>query len=212
MCKSTIVPNPGDLKGGFAVKDPISQKKYKNTHDNIREFLNELKGTNKMSRNIFNLEKFAQQGAKKKKRGNPFRVLMGKVGKLIDHGLSKRDVVRTLLKENIWNEETIGRATDIVRDYNKKKYKKKHHKEAQTLLNTAEEWGSMEINYSKRSNAELITSVCWLNSVDKFDFKKYSFGKSEIEDKSRIKTKIKEIKSELIKRGMSKEALDNLLK
>jgi hypothetical protein len=46
---------------------------------------------------------------------------MGKVGKLLDHGLEKREITRYLLKQKMWGEETIERAIDIVRDYNKKK-------------------------------------------------------------------------------------------
>ena len=61
---------------------------------------------------------------KKKTRGNPFRVLMGKVGKLLDHGIEKNDIVRYLAKLKFWNKETIERAVDIVRDYNKKKKSK----------------------------------------------------------------------------------------
>ncbi len=60
---------------------------------------------------------------KKKTRGNPFRVLMGQVGKLLDHGMDKHDIVRYLLKKKMWNEDTISKAVDIVRDYNKKKHR-----------------------------------------------------------------------------------------
>ena len=62
----------------------------------------------------------AQVKKKKKTRGNPFRVLMGKVGKLLDHGIEKKDIVRYLAKQKFWGNETIERAVDIVRDYNKK--------------------------------------------------------------------------------------------
>ena len=62
--------------------------------------------------------------AKKKKkhdsRGNPFRVLMGQVGKLLDHGMEKSDIVRYLDKKGMFNKETIEKAVDIVRDYNRK--------------------------------------------------------------------------------------------
>jgi|APCry1669192806_1035432.scaffolds.fasta_scaffold00564_2 hypothetical protein len=212
LCKSCKVKNPGELSGNQSVKDPISGSKYKNTHELIKNFLDEIKGVSKMA-NSFNLQKFSQTKPedKKKKRGNPFRVLMGKIGKMLDHGLERRDIVRYLLKEQIWNEETIKKAIGIVKEYNKKKHRKKQVK-AQTLMNTAEEWPTMNIDYSKRSTPELITSLCWLHSLDNFDFKKHSFDHEKVEDKSGVKSKVREIKSILLKRGMSEDALDLILK
>jgi hypothetical protein len=45
---------------------------------------------------------------------------MGKVGKLLDHGVEKSDIVRYISKLKYWNKETIERAVDIVKEYNKK--------------------------------------------------------------------------------------------
>jgi hypothetical protein len=168
----------------------------------------------------FNLNKYSQEkkqvkeDEKKKKdsRGNPFRVLMGKAGKLIDHGLPDRDIVRYLLKEKIWPEDTIRKAIKIVKDYSKKKHLKKKKVEAQTLMNTAEEWPKMTPDFTKRSNAELITSICWLHSLDKANPKKVSFDHKEVADRTGVKDKIRKIKSELIKRGMSEEDLNLILK
>jgi hypothetical protein len=69
---------------------------------------------------VYNNSKTAQVKKKKKTRGNPFRVLMGKVGKLLDHGVEKNDIVRYISKLKYWNKETIERAIDIVKEYNKK--------------------------------------------------------------------------------------------
>ena len=95
-----------DAKMGIVTKDPISGNPYPNSKGLIQKLLQDLEGHKKMSNNSFNFEKFAQQKQKEKKksRGNPFRVLMGKVGKLLDHGLEKREIVRYLLKEKIWND------------------------------------------------------------------------------------------------------------
>ena len=41
---------------------------------------------------------------------------MGKVGKLLDHGVEKNDIVRYIAKLKYWNKETIERAVDIVKD------------------------------------------------------------------------------------------------
>jgi hypothetical protein len=42
------------------------------------------------------------------------------VGKLLDHGVEKNDIVRYISKLKYWNKETIERAIDIVKEYNKK--------------------------------------------------------------------------------------------
>ena len=97
-------------------KDPITQEldpSYSDIANKIEEtYLVEAK-------NVYNNSKTAQK-KKKKTRGNPFRVLMGKVGKLLDHGVDKNDIVRYISKLKYWNKETIERAVDIVKEYNKK--------------------------------------------------------------------------------------------
>jgi hypothetical protein len=98
-------------------KDPITQEldpSYSDIANKIEEtYLSEAK-------NVYNNSKTAQVKKKKKTRGNPFRVLMGKVGKLLDHGVEKNDIVRYISKLKYWNKETIERAVDIVKEYNKK--------------------------------------------------------------------------------------------
>ena len=98
-------------------KDPITQEldpSYSDIANKIEQtYLSEAK-------NVYNNSKTAQVKKKKKTRGNPFRVLMGKVGKLLDHGVEKSDIVRYISKLKYWNKETIERAIDIVKEYNKK--------------------------------------------------------------------------------------------
>jgi hypothetical protein len=98
-------------------KDPITKEldpSYSDIANKITEtYLSEDK-------NVYNNSKTAQIKKKKKTRGNPFRVLMGKVGKLLDHGVEKNDIVRYISKLKYWNKETIERAIDIVKEYNKK--------------------------------------------------------------------------------------------
>ena len=98
-------------------KDPITQEldpSYSDIANKIEQtYLSEDK-------NVYNNSKTAQVKKKKKTRGNPFRVLMGKVGKLLDHGVEKNDIVRYISKLKYWNKETIERAIDIVKEYNKK--------------------------------------------------------------------------------------------
>jgi len=207
-----------DPKKGGAVKDPVTNAIYPNTSDLLQDFINRLEKINNMKQTVgsssFNLYSYSQkkleEGKKKKTRGNPFRVLMGQVGKLLDHGLEKRDIVRYLAKKNMFDNKMIEKAVDIVKEYNRKKHRKKTT--AQTLSNTAEEWPTMEIDYSKRSTAELITSLCWLNSLDKINIKKYSIDHSKVEDRTGVKTKIRKIKLALADRGMSSEEIDKLIK
>ena len=207
---------PDSLGSGGLVRDPASGEPYPVTNNLIDDYIKELEAVKRMSNKSFNLCKYAQQGVaakpKKKTRGNPFRVLMGKVGKLLDHGLQKREIVRYMLKEKIWNQETVEKAVGIVKDYNKKKHTRDKQVKAQTNNSTAEEWPRIEVDYAKRSSAELIASILWLNSMDTIDMTKYSFDYKEVEDRSGVKNMIRKIKSELLKRGMSEESLDLIMK
>lgn len=202
---------PNGFSNGAQVTDPVSGSPYPNTKNFIKEYINELQGHKKMS-SAFNFEKYSQTKKKKKdSRGNPFRVLMGKVGKLLDHGLEKRDIVRYLLKEKKWNETTIEKAVKIVKDYNRKKSRKGKKTEAQTLLDPLNDYERGTPDYSKRSSGELITSICWLTSLASFDPKSNFEGK-EVSDRSGVKTMIRQIKTELLKRGMSEEELNRIAK
>jgi len=211
----------GQILGAFKIpdspmsivtRDPVSNKPYPNSKSLIQKLIHDLEGHKKMSNNSFNYNKYAQSKKqdKKKTRGNPFRVLMGKIGKLLDHGLEKREITRYLLKEKIWNEETISKAVGIVKEYNKKKHRKVK-KEAQTLPNTAPDWPRLDLDYSKRSTPELIASICWLNSLQNMNSKENAFGK-EVADRSGVKTMISKIKNVLKERGMSEKVLDEIMK
>ena len=113
LSKALIMSNNSRTR----TKDPITQEldpSYSDIANKIEEtYLSEAK-------NVYNNSKTAQVKKKKKTRGNPFRVLMGKVGKLLDHGVEKNDIVRYISKLKYWNKETIERAIDIVKEYNKK--------------------------------------------------------------------------------------------
>ena len=113
LSKALIMSNNNRTR----TKDPITQEldpSYIDIANKIEQtYLSEAK-------NVYNNSKTAQVKKKKKTRGNPFRVLMGKVGKLLDHGVEKNDIVRYISKLKYWNKETIERAVDIVKEYNKK--------------------------------------------------------------------------------------------
>jgi hypothetical protein len=153
----------------------------------------------------------AQVKKKKKTRGNPFRVLMGKVGKLLDHGIEKKDIVRYLAKQKFWGNETIERAVDIVRDYNKKKKndseddkeikEEKKDKKASTevYIKIAGLDYDAETDWEKRSTAELIYNAYYLDGV---------LEDKDSASKENASAEFKKIKTELKKRGESLEDLD----
>jgi hypothetical protein len=107
---------------------------------------------------------------KKKTRGNPFKVLMGKVGKLLDHGLTKNKIVKYMSKEKYWDKEIIEKAVDIVKDYNRKKHRKAVTDMQRIIQAEAEEIETMEINLEILSIADLQSREVFLqNCVDGVD-------------------------------------------
>lgn len=101
---------------------------------------------------------------KKKTRGNPFKVLMGKVGKLLDHGLNKNQVVKHIARLKFWNKETVEKAVDIVKDYNRKKYRKSSITMKRFI--TAEfDFENIKRKYETMSNAELLLRKAFLEAV-----------------------------------------------
>ena len=164
-------------------------------------------------------------GPKKKTRGNPFRVLMGQVGKLLDHGMGKRDIVKYLLRKKYWNEETIGKAIDIVKDYNKKKHEKSEEKEASAAFNLhryaqmidtdetelankipfkAKNDDELTPDWQKRSTAELFARLQWLNSLKVYGKDKHR-ETEKTADSTGANSQAKQIRAELKKRGFSDE-------
>lgn len=152
----------------------------------------------------------AQVKKKKKTRGNPFRVLMGKVGKLLDHGIEKKDIVRYLAKQKFWTNETIERAVDIVRDYNKKKksdsdndseVKEEKKKEASSVsfVKTAGLDYDEKPDVEKESTATLISRAYYLDDL---------LADKNAASKEGAASELKKIKTELKKRGESLEDLD----
>jgi len=109
---------------------------------------------------------------KKKTRGNPFRVLMGKVGKLLDHGLEKRDIVRYLEKEGMFNKETIDRCVDVVRDYNRKKRRKNKNEPEEKPETKASSNNKVVLSDSSYDRDNLDPNVDW-SKIDQFNFDDY---------------------------------------
>jgi hypothetical protein len=112
-------------------------------------------------------QKTAQVTKKKKKtRGNPFKVLMGKVGKLLDHGLTKTQIVRKVKKDINFNDDTIKKAIDIVKEYNKKKKRqsKSSSNNDRIIVSEVKVMQDFLDRYSNASNAELMMRKMFLDA------------------------------------------------
>jgi len=201
--------------GRTRTKDPLTGELDPSYQDIVREII-KLYSTSKRESKVYNNSRLAApvQKKKKKTRGNPFRVLMGKVGKLLDHGVEKNDIVRYIAKLKYWNKETIERAVDIVKDYNRKlkrndkeEDKKDDKKEA---VKTASLNYDQSPNFHKRSTGELIARVCFL--LDLLDYSK-STPQGDFKDpadKKGAKEELAQIKKALKDRGFDNEELSML--
>lgn len=202
-----------------------------------------------MAENSFNWIRYSQKkpsGAgttpvskkKKKTKANPFRVLMGMVGKLLDHGVPKPTVVRHVTKNTSFDEATVDRAVDIVREYNRKKlhhdnaveevemeegktppksvescFNYQRYVEAQKASDAGESRAlySYEPQWEKRSTSELFARVSWLNSLMGYDTNSHLGDGRKASDKQGANAQLDKIKSELKRRGFSQEEIDSLL-
>ena len=198
--------------GRTRTKDPLTGE-LDPTYQDIARDINELYITSKKEDKVYNNSRAAQK-KKKKTRGNPFRVLMGKVGKLLDHGVEKNDIVRYISKLKYWNKETVERAVDIVKDYNRKLKTDDDKDDAKDSKKEAVKTASLNYDESpkfhKRSTAELIARVCFL--LDLLDYSK-STPQGDFKDpadKNGAKEELAQIRKALVDRGFDKEELSML--
>ena len=201
--------------GRTRTKDPLTGE-LDPTYQDIARDINELYIASKKEDKVYNNSRAAQtvQKKKKKTRGNPFRVLMGKVGKLLDHGVEKNDIVRYISKLKYWNKETVERAVDIVKDYNRKLKTDDDKDDAKDNKKEAVKTASLNYDESpkfhKRSTAELIARVCFL--LDLLDYSK-STPQGDFKDpadKNGAKEELAQIRKALVDRGFDKEELSML--
>lgn len=212
--------------------DPLTEKRDPTAPELARDLAREIRdmqNTQKTSATVYNYSREAAKGKapvpappekKKKSRGNPFRVLMGKVGKLLDHGLDKHDIVRYIAKEKKWNEDTIGKAVDIVRDYSKKKRRtekkfenadegSKIKKAAVSTFNwnrysaKAEDTSIYEIkpDFVKRSTAELMARSTWLKDLQSYGPTTPQGDSRKAASKEGVAAELKSIRAALTARG-----------
>jgi len=209
-------------------KDPLTGNEYPTGPKLAKDLLSRIEKMNEtVSLNkVFNMARFSaaknnrarEEKNKKKTRGNPFRVLMGQVGKMLDHGISKKDIVRYISKKNMWNEETISKAVDVVSDYSKKKRsKEKKFQEKTSNINGAsvrlsaiDATGSIyEVNpdFTKRSTAELMARASWLNDLLNYNEKTPQGDMRKAANKDGVSAELKKIREALKARGFEPNEL-----
>jgi hypothetical protein len=210
-------------------KDPTAADIARKLYEEIKQMTSQQKPPQQQAQQQtasairVSLVRVAQQKPKKKTRGNPFRVLMGKVGKLLDHGLEKSTIVREIKKRINFDEDTIARAVDIVKDYNKSKRRNdraeeaadggKSEKKSSTVFNAARwaatqrdgkdgsESGVYDVkpDFAKRSTAELIARKSWLEDLR-------DMGKNAA-SQSGVASELKSINAALKARGFDESEL-----
>lgn len=206
--KQTIDPETGKKDPG---PQELAQKLIQIVNNKESSANNPSENNMEPMASLYN-HKTAQKVIKKKKktRGNPFRVLMGKVGKLLDHGVEKNDIVRYIAKEKKWDSETISKAVDIVKDYNKKLKTKKSEASTESRIVTSAYDYTTKPNFEKRSTPELIFRVCYLLELDDYSKTTPQGHGKDAADKKGVKEEIKQIRQALTTRGMSKDEMDKL--
>jgi hypothetical protein len=205
--------NPSTGKYDPTPQELASRMKHKLNHiKDVNSQQSEKVGSTIMAFN----SRQAQVKKKKKTRGNPFRVLMGKVGKLLDHGLEKKDIVRYLSKQKYWNGETIERAVDIVRDYNKKikndskdeKDEKPKKASQESNVKVASYDYDTKPDFGKRSTPELISRAYYLDDLLAYNKDTPQGDFKEAASKEGAKEELAKVKTELKNRGMDLKNLD----
>ena len=207
---------------GAITKDPLTGKEYPTGPQLAKDLLSrieKMKETVSLNK-VFNMARFSaakknrarEEKDKKKTRGNPFRVLMGQVGKMLDHGISKKDIVRYIAKKNMWNEETIGKAVDVVSDYSKKtrskekkfQEKKSNVNEASVRLSAIDATTSIydvAPDFTKRSTAEMMARASWLNDLLNYNEKTPQGDMRKAANKDGVSAELKKIREALKARG-----------
>lgn len=172
-------------------------------------------------------EEEEEDPAKKRKKGNPFKVLMGLVGKMLDHGMERREIVRKVLKQekNKWKPETIEKCIKVVMDARKKEKREKESSLSFNLYKYAS--SKKEDNFKGRksiydikrdinlmSSMELISRLAYLAGASNFSAGLYNENNpmGNNLDSRTVNGDLKTIKSELKRRNYSDDYINTLMK
>lgn len=202
----------------------------------VLEMINEKEGAGQeqggehLASNVFNFFRMSQMRKKKKKktRGNPFRVLMGKVQKLLDHGLEKKDIVRHISRQGAFDEELIDRCVDIVKDYNRKEHRKEVEEPAEApvtagvfnyyrmvqaakVAKTEDLLSGLyhkEPEWKKRSSGELLSRLAWLKDLRSYGKNTKMGDGKQAASKAGVADEIKSIQAALKERGFGEDEIE----
>lgn len=178
-------------------------------------------------------EQEKEDPAKKRKKGNPFKVLMGLVGKMLDHGMGRREIVKKVLRQegNKWKQETIEKCIKVVMNARKKesrkesamsgqfnlyKYaqKKKVSKERDTNIKDFEKRESIydiPRDIKLMSTMELISRLAYLSGASNFSVSSANENNAGTQlNTSQFKKDLNQVKSELSRRNYNQEQIDIL--
>lgn len=232
---------------GWNIKELINNARDRNKtrQDNKMSFTNKNMSSIKISKKrnpVENTkdEQFKKEEeedpTKKRKKGNPFKVLMGLVGKMLDHGMGRREIINKVMKQkgNKWQEETVEKCIKVVQNSRKKEYvekksmdnkfnlykyaqDKKISKEKDVNIKDFETRDSIydiHRNIKLMSTMELISRLAYINGLLNFDMfssnENNGVGKSI--DSRQFKKDLESLKNELARRNYSKEEIDILQK
>lgn len=187
---------------------------YKTGPDKAKALMEELKPMiNEQESNqvTAQVKKRNKDKDKDKKRGNPFQVLLGQIGKLKDHGASNQEVKKFLKKDGVFDTDLIEKAIKVYEDLQKKKTKKAFvlseyrvalaaKKQDATLYDVEPEW-------SKRSTNELMARLGWLKSLEGMTTATQQGEGREAFSKEGAKEEIAKIKKALRARGFEDSEL-----
>lgn len=157
------------------MKISAKEEKEKSKKDAEEESEEEAKEDKRTPKTSYEKAKEHEEGERGKgKKSNPFRVLMGIVGKLYDHGWSSSDIVRHVKKHTKFNTETIKESIKIIEKSEKKKAQASSGGGITKLSSYGdipEEYGvySIKEEWNKKSTRELITRLSFLVDCQKYD-------------------------------------------
>jgi len=118
----------------------------------------------------------------------------------------------------MWNEETIGKAVDVVSDYSKKtrskekkfQEKKSNVNEASVRLSAIDATTSIydvAPDFTKRSTAEMMARASWLNDLLNYNEKTPQGDMRKAANKDGVSAELKKIREALKARGFETNEL-----
>lgn len=173
-----------------------------------------------------------EEQKKKKTSGNPFRVLMGLIGKMLDHGMKKGEIVRKVLKQrnNSWQRETVQKCVDIVKDYSRREHRKKSEEATAMASNTFNPRRYAQRQLAVRggeqsrpsvydvtrdvglmSTQELLLRYAYLSEAKKGRGANENNPGNRDVDTGKVRSELKTVAAEIRKRGIAKEDLEGLM-